>query len=67
MITIASYDTKKEGKSESAYDPPLPNTTLEIKSTRGKHRTEKPVELISWILKYFLYVACYDLSSIGYI
>ena len=44
---------KKEGKSESAYDPPLPNTTLEIKSTRGKHRTEKPVELISWILKYY--------------
>ena len=26
---------------------------MEIKSTRGKHSTEKPVELMSWILKYF--------------
>ena len=44
---------KKEGKSESAYDPPLPTTMLEIKSTRGKHSTEKPVALMSWILKYY--------------
>jgi len=44
---------KKEGKSESAYDPPLPTTMLEIKSTRGKHSTEKPVALMEWILKYF--------------
>jgi len=35
------------------YDPPLPNTLLEIKSTRGKHSTEKPVALMSWILKYY--------------
>jgi len=35
------------------YDPPLPTTTLEIKSTRGKHSTEKPVELMKWILKYY--------------
>ena len=26
---------------------------LEIKSTRGKHSTEKPVALMSWILKYY--------------
>jgi site-specific DNA-methyltransferase (adenine-specific) len=26
---------------------------LEIKSTRGKHSTEKPVALMEWILKYF--------------
>ena len=44
---------KKEGKSESAYDPPLPNSLLEIKSTRGKHSTEKPIALMSWILKYY--------------
>ena len=44
---------KKEGKSESAYEPPLPTTMLEIKSTRGKHSTEKPVALMSWILKYY--------------
>ena len=44
---------KKEGKSESAYDPPLPTTMLEIKSTRGKHSTEKPVALMEWVLKYY--------------
>ncbi len=35
------------------YDPPLPNTLLEIKSTRGKHATEKPVALMEWLLKYY--------------
>ena len=35
------------------YDPPLPNTLLEIKSTRGKHSTEKPIELMKMILKYY--------------
>jgi len=43
---------KDVGKS-SIYDPPLPNSMLEIKSTRGKHSTEKPVELIEWLLKYY--------------
>jgi len=37
----------------SRYDPPLPNSLLQIKSTRGKHSTEKPVALMSWILKYY--------------
>ena len=48
------YD--KDGKlrnSEPRYDPPLPTTMLEIKSTRGKHSTEKPVALIEWLLKYY--------------
>jgi DNA modification methylase len=35
------------------YDPPLPTTALEIKSTRGKHSTEKPVALMEWVLKYY--------------
>ena len=35
------------------YDPPLPTTMLEIKSTKGKHPTEKPVALIEWLLKYY--------------
>ena len=35
------------------YEPPLPDSMLEIKSTRGKHSTEKPVALMSWILKYY--------------
>ena len=44
---------KKNGDTESTYEPPLPTTMLEIKSTRGKHSTEKPVALTSWILKYY--------------
>ena len=47
----------KTGKSKEAhsaqYDPPLPTTMLEIKSTRGKHSTEKPVQLMEWIFKYY--------------
>ena len=41
------------GIKTTTYDPPLPNTMLEIKSTRGKHSTEKPVALMEWLLKYF--------------
>jgi len=48
------YDEKgKLRNSEPRYDPPLPTTMLEIKSTRGKHSTEKPVALMEWLLKYF--------------
>ena len=35
------------------YDPPLPNSILEIKSEKGKHPTQKPIQLIEWILKYY--------------
>jgi len=38
---------------EAKYDPPLPTTMLEIKSTRGKHSTEKPVALMEWVFKYY--------------
>tara|TARA_R110002167_G_scaffold53103_5_gene152595 strand:+ start:404 stop:1591 length:1188 start_codon:yes stop_codon:yes gene_type:complete len=38
---------------ESAYDPPLPTSILEISSKRGKHSTQKPVALMSWVLKYY--------------
>ena len=37
----------------TTYDPPLPTTMLEIKSTKGKHSTEKPVALMEWLLKYY--------------
>ena len=47
------YHCNQQKKGESIYDPPLPNSILEIKSTRGKHSTEKPVALIEWILKYY--------------
>ena len=43
----------QKGHPEPLYNPPLPTSIMEIKSTRGKHSTEKPVELMSWILKYF--------------
>jgi len=35
------------------YDPPLPNSILEIKSEKGKHATQKPIAMIEWILKYY--------------
>ena len=44
---------RDDRKNKIPYDPPLPNTLLEIKSTRGKHSTEKPVALMEWILKYY--------------
>ncbi len=46
-----SYNKDYDGKH--AYDPPLPTTMLEIRSTRGKHSTEKPVALMEWIMKYY--------------
>ena len=57
QIYNAEYLEKKidyEGRNGgSMYQPPLPNSMLEIKSTRGKHSTEKPVALMEWILKYY--------------
>jgi site-specific DNA-methyltransferase (adenine-specific) len=46
-------DDRPSNVRTNAYDPPLPTTMLEIKSTRGKHSTEKPVALMEWLLKYF--------------
>ena len=45
----------EEGKKlmEGKYNPPLPTSICEINSTRGKHSTEKPVNLMEWILKYY--------------
>jgi len=42
-----------ERNGESRYEPPLPNSILEVKSEKGKHATQKPVELIKWCLKYY--------------
>ena len=41
------------GAPSHLYDPPLPNSILEIKSQRGKHATQKPTELMKWVLKYY--------------
>lgn len=48
-----SKGMNKKERKEVRYEPKLPTTMLEIKSTRGKHSTEKPVALTSWILKYY--------------
>tara|TARA_R100001440_G_scaffold43809_1_gene63548 strand:+ start:5856 stop:6650 length:795 start_codon:yes stop_codon:yes gene_type:complete len=45
--------SKDKKDHQQKYDPPLPTSALEIKSTRGKHSTEKPVALMEWILKYY--------------
>jgi len=46
-------NTRPKPTIPKKYDPPLPTSLVEIKTTRGKHSTEKPVELINWILKYY--------------
>jgi len=54
-INFTKYDPTLGGNGAPShlYDPPLPTTMLEIKSTRGKHSTEKPVALMEWLLKYY--------------
>jgi DNA modification methylase len=42
-----------KGQEGSTYEPPLPISLLEVKSERGKHATQKPVDLIKWCLKYY--------------
>ena len=44
---------KRLGDDEPIYEPRLPDNILEYNSTRGLHPTQKPVELIKWILKYY--------------
>tara|TARA_R110000782_G_scaffold84594_4_gene164960 strand:+ start:866 stop:1606 length:741 start_codon:yes stop_codon:yes gene_type:complete len=51
--TYGTLQIKQPITSGARWDPPLPTTMLEIKSTRGKHSTEKPVALIEWLLKYY--------------
>jgi len=50
-----AYNPKLGAKGEEShlYEPPLPNTILEIKSEKGKHPTQKPTELVKWLLKYY--------------
>ncbi len=39
--------------SHNSYDPQLPDSMLYVKSESGKHSTQKPVALMSWVLKYY--------------
>jgi len=43
----------KVRKSGVLWEPRLPVSVLEIKSEKGKHSTQKPVELMRWCLKYY--------------
>tara|TARA_R110001583_G_scaffold74633_4_gene206552 strand:+ start:273 stop:1253 length:981 start_codon:yes stop_codon:yes gene_type:complete len=45
-------DFKRKG-GESMYEPSLPTSILEIASQRSKHSTQKPVDLMKWVLKYY--------------
>ena len=42
-----------KGQVGSTYDPPLPTSVLPFKSEKGKHRTQKPITMMNWILKYY--------------
>jgi len=45
--------SKDKREHETRYEPKLPTNILEFKSEKGKHPTQKPVELIKWVLKYY--------------
>jgi len=45
--------SKNKEDHQQKYEPPLPNTILEIKSEKGKHATQKPVPLMEWLIKYY--------------
>jgi hypothetical protein len=55
MKTLYGEIKDKGQPHTTLYDPPLPNSLLEIRSTRGKgkHSTQKPVQLMEWVLKYY--------------
>ena len=50
---LRKEQSREMGGGQQRYDSPLPTTMLEIKSTKGKHSTEKPVALMEWLLKYY--------------
>ena len=54
----------KYKESYKKYDPPLPNNVLRIKSQRGKHQTQKPIDIYKWILKYYSKKGwkCFDMT-----
>ncbi len=51
-VDIKQLDMPRKDR-KSNYEPALPNSLIEIKSTKGKHATEKPVGLMEWFLKYY--------------
>ena len=47
------YDKRPKNQRGVQYEPPLPCNLIKCKSVRGLHQTQKPTELIKWILKYY--------------
>ena len=53
---IYGFDNRFDFKGRNGqprYDPPLPSSVLPFKSERGKHKTQKPITMMNWILKYY--------------
>jgi len=50
-IEVTKHDNRKD--RTSSYDPPLPTSILQFKSEKGKHKTQKPITMMDWILKYY--------------
>lgn len=46
-------DERPSNNRKPVYEPKLPTNILRIKSQRGKHQTQKPVDIYKWILKYY--------------
>jgi len=42
-----------KNRNEPQYNPPLPTSVLQFKSEQGKHKTQKPITMMNWILKYY--------------
>ena len=49
LYGVQTHPTGEKGQ----YDPPLPTSVLPFKSEKGKHRTQKPITMMNWILKYY--------------
>jgi hypothetical protein len=50
---LTKHPRHLQNGDDPIYDPPLPNSILEVKSQRTKHSTQKPVDLMKWVFKYY--------------
>ena len=48
-----NHDDFKGRNGKPRYDPPFPSSILQFKSEKGKHKTQKPLTMMNWILKYY--------------
>lgn len=65
---------KRRAHDKHSYNPPLPTSILRFDSRRAstrKHPTEKPIELYSWLIRYFsrpgdlVFDPCYGSGNSG--